>query len=229
VLADSLRFQKPTNAKPETVIGNGKKDDMKLKNIILSFLLLTISTIASAKKMNLPIELVATQADIIVIGEIISAKDNSYDLKVIEHIKGDNDSIITVEQFKEWTCDIRYAKVEKGQKLFLFLKKINNKLEIINGSTGEIPITNNQVTLIHEEFKHIDYESHPYTLDLSEFKVGIIKFINCFAMLRDCNSCYPDSLLQMCNDKELKIFIATNEFSKWIYKKVKGEYKIIKS
>jgi hypothetical protein len=179
--------------------------------------------------MNLPIELVATQADIIVIGEIIAVKNNSYDIKVIEYIKGDKDSIITIQQFEEWTCDIRYAKVEKGQKLFLFLKKINNKLEIINGSTGEIPIINNQVILKHEEFKHIDYESQPYTLDLSEFKIGIIKFIDCFAMLSDCNSCYPDSLLQKCNEKELNTYIALNEFAEWIYKKVRSEYKIIKS
>jgi len=38
--------------------------------------------------------------------------------------------------FKEWTCDVRFDKAKKGQKLCLFLKKEFSNWEIINGSNG---------------------------------------------------------------------------------------------
>ena len=202
---------------------------MTNKYLILLFFLLAMSTITYSKKNILPIEIVAIQADKIVIGEIISVKNNSYNLKVTENIKGGNESLIIVQKFEEWTCDIRYAEVEIGQKLFLFLKNIENKFEIINGSTGEIPIINNRITLQNEEYKHIKYESHPYSIDLMEFKTGIIKFINCFAMSGKSDTYYPDSLLQKCNDEEFKLLYFTNKFCGWICFKVKTKYVIIKS
>ncbi|WP_324678084.1 hypothetical protein [Hymenobacter sp. GOD-10R] len=115
---------------------------MTLKLSLLS-LLLAVSPFASAKKLELPIEVIASQADYIFIGEIASVQASTYQFYVAEYIKGGGSSSLTVQPFEEWTCDVRYAKVAKGQRLVLFLQKNKGMLELINGSSGELPIINN--------------------------------------------------------------------------------------
>ncbi len=99
-----------------------------LRNLLIISLFLSLPAAALAKKRTLPIKNVASIADLIVAGEIVSVENNVYQFKIAETIKGKSPAIITVQQFKEWTCDVRYAKATKGQQLFLFLKKVNGKL-----------------------------------------------------------------------------------------------------
>lgn len=200
-----------------------------LRHILLISLLLMISTIVSAKKMILPIEVVAGTADMIVIGEIISVDNNFYLFRVTETIKGKSSPVIRVEQFDEWTCDVRYAKAKAGQKLFLFLKNVNGKFEIINGSTGEIPVIDNTVTLAYERYSHTNYKSSSYKLKLAEFKAGIKGFIHLFAMIGANKGNDPVYFLQNGKESELKLFMATGGFAQWIYEKLQLHYKIVKS
>ncbi len=196
------------------------------KRIILLLWMLTFSITVSAKSMRLPIELLALESDVIAIGEIVSFTDSTYEFKVEDYIKGDADSIITVQLFHEWTCNRRYARVEKGQKIFLFLKIAKGQFEILNGSTGEIPIINNEIILNdYEENEHIDAQWHPYTMDLLQFKMGISGFIHCFKSV-NCDECYTDTLFQLCDAKSIMSFKLANKFSGWLYERVEDEYKI---
>ena len=196
---------------------------------VLTLFLLTISTNSWAKKESLPIELVALQADLIVVGKIVAVDEKTYSFKITEYIKGTSDTIINVEPFQEWICDKRYDTVEIGQNLILFLRKNNNTFALINASTGEIPILAEKITLKGEEYTYGDYRSFPYTLAASEFISGIKEFLNCYEMPVKCYDCYPDTLIQICTDEYLLEFINFLTFTTWIHKKVIDNYKVVKS
>ncbi len=172
-----------------------------------------------AKKENLPIELLALQADIIAVGEIVEVGIKTYSFKINEYIKGSSDTIIVVQQFEEWICDKRYAEAEKGQELILFLRKSENKYLLINASTGEIPILDQNITLKSEGYSYGDYKKFPYTMPAAEFISGIKELLTCYEMPVKCFDCYPDTLIQICTDKYLLEFIKYLTFTTWIYKK----------
>lgn len=194
------------------------------KRIATLILILIFSLSGMAKKMILPIELVAIQADIIVTGQIIAVNNDSYDFEISKYLKGIGVKVIKVKQFEQWTCDTRYAPVATGQKLILFLLAGRGIFTIINGSTGEIPILKNEVSLEMEQYNSRKFI--PYKLSVTQFSEGIQKLIFCFDMQKRCNDCYPDNLLQKCSDAEITIFISTSKFTAWLYDKIKRQYKI---
>jgi len=202
---------------------------MTLKLSLLS-LLLAVATLASAKKMELSIEVIALQADYIVTGEITSVQAGSYQFHVADYIKGSGRSTLTVQQFDEWTCDVRYAKAAKGQRLFLFLQKHQGALELINGSSGELPIRNNQVTLKNEVYAyHPGQPFVPYSIALPEFTTGIKQLVRCFTIPAASNahsSFAPRTIVQVASDEEVTAFRATSKFSDWLYERVKMRYTI---
>lgn len=200
-----------------------------LKYILLISVFLSLSAAGSAKKMIRPIEYVASVSDLIVKGEIISVANACYQFKIAETIKGKSTAVITVQQFTEWMCDVRYAKAAKGQQLFLFLKTINGKFEIVNGSTGELPVIDNKVTLAYENPDPKTFLSRPYQIPFEEFKAGIKGFIHLFAMIEDHKERRCAYFLQNGKESELQKFIAGSSFSKWMYEKVQRNYTIRKS
>jgi hypothetical protein len=199
--------------------------------INLVVLLLAVSISASAKKACLPIEAIASQAEYIVIGEIVAATATSYTFKVAEYVKGSGHQTVTVQQFKEWTCDVRYAKAAKGQRLFLFLKKHHAALEIINGSSGELPIINDKVTLEYDTYTYERGKPFvPYSIELKEFKTGIKKFISCFNVLADPApfSFQRSTVVQLGSLQEVNAFRAASKFTGWLYERIKTHYTIAK-
>lgn len=187
-----------------------------LKKAFFITLSLIYALSASADKNVMPIERVALEADIIVIGKIISVGKETYQFKVTEFIKGAGDSILTVQQFREWICDMRYASVAKGQHLFLFLEKLNGKFTLVNASTGEIPILNDSITLNNEINGHsTNYQAINYSTKLSEFKDGIKSFINCFKAPDDAYLKHIQ-LIQKCTKQQLNAFINKNNFTSWL-------------
>jgi hypothetical protein len=193
--------------------------------IFMALLLAAFS--ASAKKYNLSIEVVAAQADCIVVGEIVAVDAASYQFKVTDYVRGSGSRLLTVQQFKEWTCDVRYAKAAPGQRLFLFLQNHNNALEIINGSTGEIPIINNQITLEHESYDfRYGQPFVPYSIGLAEFRTGIAAFTHCFQLPNTGGNPYSRALVQTCGAKEAARFASTSNFTQWLYKRISDRYTI---
>jgi hypothetical protein len=199
------------------------------KIIVLLFITLFISK-AEAKKITYPIEVIAGSADLIVIGEIDSVKLDSYTFVITETLKGNIFTSISVEMFEEWECDQRFAKPEKGQKLCLFLKKGLTNWEIINGSSGELQIKNDKITLgRHEEYKRIDHKFTPYELPFEEFKNGIIEFCKCFRFIGEYR--FGDKnghFEQIGSEKQISELKNMSKFSSWLLRKME-KYQIVKN
>ncbi len=106
------------------------------------------SSQADAKKHIWPFACVVHSADLIVVGEIIAVRAHSVLLRIEENVFGTcADSVITVERWKEWTCDMRFAPYEKGQRLLLLLAKDKDRYAPINASTGELPVQQDSVSV----------------------------------------------------------------------------------
>lgn len=183
-----------------------------MKLIAVLFCLATAFT-SQAKKYIYPLEHVIGLADLIVVGEIESVEQNTYTFRITETLKGDVHASIRVEKFKEWTCDTRYAKHEKGQKLCLFLKRGLLSWSIINGSTGERPIL--------EQTVYLETGEDIYKLPLAEFSEGITACCRCYksvvVSLRDEEIV---TFAQVCSDEEVAAFKSSSKFSKWLYEKI---------
>ncbi|WP_324680535.1 hypothetical protein [Hymenobacter sp. GOD-10R] len=198
--------------------------------ILFLTLLLAVATLASAKKMILPLEVIALQADYIVSGEIVSVQDSTYQFHVTDYVKGSGRSTLTVQQFEEWTCDVRYAKAAKGQRLVLFLQKHQGALELINGSSGELPILHNQVTLKHEIYAyHPGQPFVPYSIPLPEFTTGIKQLVRCFTIPADPTarlSFAHRTIVQLGSPNEVQAFQSASQFTGWLYERVKTRYTV---
>lgn len=155
-------------------------------------------------------------------GEIIAVKNNSYSFKINDYLKGNSLQVILVTMFEEWTCDNRFDKPKIGQKLCLFLKKKKSGWEISNGSTGEILIKENSITLNFEEYKNTDYKYTPYQLSLVEFKNGIRDFCNCYAFIGDYNYDNPGYFMLIGNTTQLSNLKVSSKFSNWLSDKMKN-------
>jgi hypothetical protein len=191
-------------------------------NIILLFTLLLCCESTFAKKIIYPIEIISNSSDFIVSGNIKSVTDTSYTFKVTNIIKGNCDSILTIQQFENWTCDSRFAKPKIGEELLLFLENNNGLLEIINGSTGERPINNNQVMLFESTIPY-DYNSPIYTIDIAEFSIGIKFFLECYSFKYKENY-LKNELYKKCTESEIKAKTQQNTFFDWLNKKIRNKY-----
>lgn len=199
-----------------------------MKQIIALLFIVLLASKAEAKKMVYPIEIVAGMSELIVMGEINTLKGNVYVFDIDETLKGKRYKSIAVQMFKEWTCDTRFAEPKKGQKLCLFLKRGTTNWEIINGSTGELLISNNTITLDNEEYKHVDNKYTPYRLSVEEFKIGLGEFGKCYRFVgeydfRDINAHFE----QIGDDKQISKLKSSNKFSAWLHKKM-TKYSVVK-
>ena len=195
-----------------------------MKQILLLTIFIICNLTVMGKKIIYPIEIVAGTADLIVIGKIIQVNKTTYNFRIEETIKGQRKEMILVNQHIDWECDTRQSKYASGQRLFLFLSKGKKVWTLINGTTGEIPIINGELTLMYEEYKHIKYKYNPYRLSLVEFRDGMIGFTNCFKFKGEYDelSFEKETFIQLCNDRKAAIFWKTSKFTVWLHKKMKN-------
>ena len=113
-------------------------------------------------KQVLPYSIVTSKADLIVEGQIDEINDEKYHFKISDFIKGKDDDTIIVNKWKQWICDTRPIKYKTGQKLILFLKREKGKYEVINGSTGELIINDDNSILRYK------YQALPNRLVVKE-------------------------------------------------------------
>ncbi len=181
-------------------------------------MLLTLSSNSYAKKLYYPLEIVVGMADLIVIGEIESVSKDTYQFKIDKKIKGEESDLIKVQMFKEWTCDNRMKKAEKGQKLFLFLVKKGGKYEIINGSTGEMFIEGDTVLrIINGEQPTVD-----------KLATSIKSFTRAFRLKSKNYAPFEETVFkQLISDNEIKNLTNQSALTRWLFNKMKG-YKIEK-
>lgn len=192
-----------------------------MKKVILLFLAVLFGVSLSAKKIYLPLEIIAGKADLIVTGKIIDIQKNTYTFKIDETIKGETGRMITVEKFNEWTCDIRFAKHQIGQALILFLQKSAGYWTIIDGGNGEIPIVNQQIKLMNPTAYTVA-NPNP-TFSLTAFKNGIRLFCQYFQLIQKGENLYRSSFsfrTLVSNEKVLS-FKSNSPFSAWLATQIK--------
>jgi hypothetical protein len=197
-----------------------------IKNITQTILVLFIifsSLKSEAKRREFPLVAVAGSADLIVIGEINGVKDNSYTFKIKETLKGKKYNVISVEMFKEWTCDTRIEKAVKGQKLCLFLKKKSSSWEIINGSAGELFISGSSIYLGGDDSMIlVNHEIARNSISLAQFKNAISDFCKCYQFIGEFDyfSGKPQYFIQTCSDLQISTFKCKSKFSTWLFEKM---------
>lgn len=170
--------------------------------------------------------MVAGFSDLIVVGKITSITPNSYQFEISETIKGAPRKYVTVIKFEEWTCDIRFGQYVIGQQLLLFLIKNGPYYEIVNGSTGEIPIKFNTITFKYESFDENKFI--PYKMSLRDCIDGLLFFSQCFRMTGKYNNFRNDrTFKQICYDTNLTQTNRLNNFKEWLLNKMR-KYEIQK-
>jgi len=208
------------------------KTYINIKSVFLILFIVFSVLKVEAKKDIFSTEIVIACSEIIVIGEIENVNQSTYTFRIDETLKGKTYKTITVEEFDEWTCDERFDKVKKGQKLCLFLKKGPTNWIIINGSTGELLISGDSITLGgYEEYEHIDFAFNPYRLLLTEFKKGIREFCKCYQFFVEYDSrnrIGKFHVEQISTNSQIKNFIRISNFSEWLYNKMKRYYPMSK-
>lgn len=192
-----------------------------MKQTFLLLLIIFSSIKGEAKKMDLPLEIIAGNADLIVIGEIDFVKYNTYTFKIIETIKGQHYKTISVKSFEEWLCDPRFIKLQKGQKLFLFLKKESDKWTVINGSAGELEISDDLIYL-GGPIPPPPFGSNKIIRDsasLMQFKNGIRDFCKCYQFIGKLESRNGEYgyFIQTCSDLQVSNFKSRSKFSIWLF------------
>lgn len=224
---------------------------MNIKQAILLLFVIFYSFKIEAKKMDFPLEVVAGSADIIVIGEIFGVNSRSYTFKITETLKGQVYKIIAVKMFKEWTCDFRFGEPEIGQKLCLFLRKRENFIwentigskgelqsrkivtdwEIINGSGGELQISDNLIYLGGDDsFRMVNHKLTRNSISLPQFRNGIRDFCKCYQFIGEYGNWdkLPLGFVQICSDLQITNFKNRSKFSVWLFKRMEFYHSIEK-
>lgn len=179
--------------------------------VLISLLLITgLSSFSTVRKMNVSYSKIISYADLIVEGEITKVSNfvYEYDFHINDFIKGSSNDNITIDMWKEWTCDSRIKSPRIGQRLLLFLSKNSNgEYEIIHGSTGELFISENNTL---ETFGKTDFPS------LKVFKKGIQMFIKAYSYDGDLYSYDRNKIAfkTLLNPLEIEKMIGENEFFK---------------
>jgi hypothetical protein len=182
--------------------------------------------LGNAKKRIYPIEIVSAVSNLIVVGKITSITPNTYQFEISETIKGASSKHITVIKFEEWTCDIRFGPYIIGQRLLLFLIKNGPFYEIVNGGTGEIPISFNSIIFKYESFDENKFI--PYKMSLRECIDGLLYFNQCFQLIGKHNDNRNDlTFRQICYDVNLSQTEKSINFKQWLIGKM-SQYKILR-
>ena len=198
---------------------------MKIKSTLIFCIIFFLHSHSFSKKRVCPYPIVFAKAELIIVGEIVEIDSSTYKFKIFDTLKGNESDFIVVNKYEDWNCDVRFDEFKINQQLFLCLEKGNQNWDIINGSTGEIPIKNNKAVLRNEIVKVNKENMIPilYETNLDSFKSGIKHFLNCFEFLGECEK-YDKSgkFLQICSNEELQLFISKSQFTSWLYSKLEN-------
>ena len=188
-----------------------------MRTVLTLTLFLSFTSISVVKKRVLPYGIIISNADLIVEGQIIevSSSQNQYQFEITDFIKGQSSQKISVDIWEEWTCDHRIESPKIGQKLLLFLtKNTTNQYQIINDSTGELFIRDNDSL---ETFSY--YKIFP---KLDELKKGIKLFDESFKFHGELYGYGKDRYFeQLVSDAKIKKNMEENTFFKSTFEHIK--------
>jgi len=153
-------------------------------------------------------EMLINASDLIVVGEIAKTHIGAYTFSIDQIVKGESNVSIKVQLFREWTCDHRSREVVVGQQIVLFLNRVDGKLEIINGSTGEIFIDDDIV-----QYKLLDTKP-----SLDEFTGMISDFLSCYAAKNKPTVLWEKMFYtQLKSDDEITEIRIQSVYSNWLF------------
>ena len=111
-----------------------------MKLLVCLFLFLIPSLNYGFKKKELPYSIVISKADLIVDGIVSKVSKNTYEFTIKQFVKGRSATKINVSIWKEWLCDPRIKELKAGQRLILFLERLDGKekAEVIDYYTKSI-------------------------------------------------------------------------------------------
>ncbi|PKB43051.1 hypothetical protein AX016_1234 [Cellulophaga sp. RHA19] len=185
-------------------------------------------------------------AEKIVYGEIIELDSLTFTLKVERNLTGDETELV-IQRFENWPCAHRWTDYKVGQRLFLFLKNYNGKLNSMSGGNeGELPIQNESVyinsfsldpppppnpngqsnEILEQDFIDSkkyrvfgnDYFGHKTALD--DFTSTVIRIRNCFEIKYGKYHQIEEAVIK-CDEKQLEKDSETDRILNWTYKKLK--------
>ncbi|QQR87974.1 MAG: hypothetical protein IPJ76_07100 [Flavobacteriales bacterium] len=202
---------------PEIMLNNLSRH----RGIITRYLALPLALLVNvpclAKKMQMDIESVILNAELIVVGEIISKGIGSYSFRIQETLHGDTSlRTIHVDKWKEWTCDTRSFEIAKGQRLVLLLGKGKSGYYPYNDSTGEIPITNDSLGA-----QNGYYGVLPRRLSITEFSEAVRALRSCChitAVHKDFGVSYD--WVWDCTQEERERSATGNDFTAWLFRRM---------
>ena len=187
-----------------------------MKTLISVILYLGLTINSNFKKNILPYCLVILKAELIVDGNISKVSENEYDFQITEFVKGESSKTISIEMWKEWTCDRRIKKPIDNQRLILFLRKVDNgNYKIINGSTGEL--------FIEDDNSVKTYTKTDFFPEVQEVKKGIKLFLKAFSYTELPKEKYISKsyFTKLIKDDEIKAMEIENAFFKSTMKRMK--------
>lgn len=189
-----------------------------MKYFIYISILLSLISQVDVRKNTLPYGIVISKADIIVEGTIIAKEKDSYQFKITEFVKGNATETINVEIWEEWNCDKRIKDLKRNQRLLLFLKNGKTNYNVINGSTGELFVLedNSVKTFMKTDFPKI-----------KELKKGVKLFLKAFEYH---GKLYPNLdedyyFKRLIEQSEIDKMAQENGFMKFLVSQIKN-YKI---
>lgn len=119
---------------------------MKIRTMLVAAVLGTISAgPAVAKYSSLGVSERTAKADAIVLGAISSVEARDFIFRVERVLKGSPTlKSLRIHRFQNWTCAIRWAPYEKGQRLILFIRRapdVARTWRVLGaGDEGEAPV-----------------------------------------------------------------------------------------
>ena len=176
--------------------------------LLITFTILPFNSL-EAKKLVYPFQIVVGLSDLVVQGEITGITGNTYTFSISRTIKGISNKSISVQMFKEWTCDQRVRRAEIGQELLLFLTENKGVYDIINGSTGEIFIVNNEL----ENF----YQPN-VTRKIDDVLIAVGNFVKSYHLVtKEFLPSEKNIFNQLVRDEEISSYKTANTFSEWLF------------
>lgn len=198
------------------------KNNISMKKLFVCLVIFLIPTLNYGfKKLVLPYSIVISKSELIVEGSISKVLNGRYEFTISQYIKGSSTPKIIVKVFEDWICDRRIKSPEVGQKLILFLEKKNNAYCIINDSTGELFVAEDNCvsTFMEDRFPKAEV-----------LKKGISMFLETYTLHGDLNNRFSQNTYFQCNKSIFEIYLMKkdNDFFRFLIDK-ELEYYTVKA
>jgi hypothetical protein len=193
-----------------------------MKKVLLLLIFAVVTSFSLPRKIFYPYAIAIFESELIIDGTISNVSPDEYEFEICDFVKGKSLSHVNIKIWEEWSCDGRVGKIEKGQRLLLFLKRddaSNNCFHTFNGSTGELFVSNNESvkTFMTKSFSKVE-----------ELKKGIKMFQSAYTYKKTTgqkiNYGFRNHFKKLKSTNEINQMKTENKFFKFIVEKELRHY-----